>query len=257
MRGRTLRPPAGTRPTHRQLLGRCRRLAVGLTHSPTVKMPTDNHDLPPHPAQHVAAARAPGVRNQLAGARCSPTPSAHTASTPCAASASTSLSSWSSSTAKLTTHTRSSPIPPHSRFPFSPNASKGRTAHEVRPNSPAPVSAHACADTSGRRLTSWSLRWRTLVDHQAIHRRTSPTTPTAGLHPATQRMGSPRTEVRGLRPRIRSTPGAPRHDSTPANEAASHARKRGHAHETHSVPTVTGPCSKCDRSRAVFQKLRQ
>jgi Transposase IS200 like len=65
MRRRTLRALARTRFTHRIILGRCRRDEVGLTHSTTVGVSTDNPDVSPRPAQHGAAARPFGVRGEI------------------------------------------------------------------------------------------------------------------------------------------------------------------------------------------------
>jgi putative transposase len=56
---------------------------------------------------------------------------------------------------KLTMCTCWPRIRKHSRFPFLPNASKGRTAYaRYAASSPVAVSAPASADTSGRRPTS-------------------------------------------------------------------------------------------------------
>lgn len=70
--------------------------------------------------------------------------------------------------------------------------------------------AHLVFVTKYRRavFTDDMLTFTEHTDHQAVHRRPSPATLTAGLRPATNRMGSPRTNVRGLRPRIRSAVGA-------------------------------------------------
>ena len=64
MRGRALRALARTRLPHR-LSGRCRCHGVGLTHTATVEVATDNNDLSPRPTQRVVAARTPGVRTEI------------------------------------------------------------------------------------------------------------------------------------------------------------------------------------------------
>ena len=80
---------------------------------------------------------------------------------------------------------------------------KGRTAYAVRREfTGACVRARMRGTPVVAVLLRRLLRRRTAVDHQAIHRRTSPPTLNAGPRPATNGMGSPRTEVRGLRPRI-------------------------------------------------------
>lgn len=114
------------------------------------------------------------------------------------------MPSSSSSTARPTTSTCSSRTRPPWRYRSSSTDSKAARHTPCAASSPAHVSAPACAATSGPPLLRRLLRRRTPVDHQAIHRRTRPTTLTGELRPPTNGMGSPRTKVRGLRPRIRS-----------------------------------------------------
>ncbi len=112
------------------------------------------------------------------------------------------MSSWSSSTAKPTTP--AGRLPAHvgdlhtGATPQRPNGLRRSSGiHRrvrARPHAQPPVVAVLL-----RRL----LRRRTLIDHQAIHRRPNPTSMSAGLRPATNGMGSPfRQEMRSDYPLI-------------------------------------------------------
>jgi REP element-mobilizing transposase RayT len=71
---------------------------------------------------------------------------------------------------------------------------RGAMAARLTPcaaNTPVLACAPACADISGRRLLRRLLPPSTAVDPQAIHRRPSPTTMNAGLHPRTDRWANP------------------------------------------------------------------
>ena len=202
MGGCALRALTRTRLTHR-LPNRCRRHAVGLTHSTTVEVTTDNTDLSPCAAQRVAAARAPGVRTNYRRPVFTDAMLTFTETTMRTACDQLDVEVVRS-TAKPTTCTCSPPTRPPGDLRPGPAPQRPHRSH-----GPARVHRRVCPCQHARpplvAVLIRRLLWCTAVDHQAIHRRPRPTTLNAGLRPPTHRMGSPRTEVRGLRPRIRSS----------------------------------------------------
>src|SRR5271166_34032 len=124
------------------------------------------------------------------------------ASTPCARYAPNSMSSWSSSTAKPTTSTCSWPTRPHLQSPNWCSGSKVARPTPCDANTPAPVSAPACADISGRRRISpppaeahycRSSSSTSTAKHVHFERRAAPGGKRDGAYPG--------LEVRGLRPK--------------------------------------------------------
>src|SRR5689334_22558300 len=81
------------------------------------------------------------------------------------------------------------------RFRFWLNDSKAATHTRCDASLPALCSRPHARPPLVLVLLPRLLRRRTLVEHQAVHRRASPTTVNAGLRPAARAMGSPRTEV--------------------------------------------------------------
>ena len=153
---------------------------VGLTHTPTLEMATDNDGLPPRAIPACRCSPTPGVREK----KC-PVLTDATHKEPSATPAPTSLLNWSSSGAKPTARlvVGYSPTP---AIPSRCSPSKAAAPKRYGASSPARVSPPD-------RSLQWTpvhprrLPWQCTTIDQAIDQSTSPTAQTTGPAPARHR----------------------------------------------------------------------